>query len=684
MVEVEYRAVDLQDDATPQVEDDRTRMLYRQAPGALVVAASAATGLVAAHAHTWDTRAALWGLAMFTVVAARVGLVVWFRRRVAASSTGLERWAYVHAAGVLLSGALFAVWPPLFFPTASVPERLLTALVLGGTAGGAVALLSVRRRLALAYAALMLVPVSILLLWQETLPERIAGALGVLYWLTMVVAISTTHRSIVDALRFSRRNERLLVVAAEQRAATAAAHAELARAQRALEQTNRDLEGRIAERTQDLRRLAAHDSLTGLANRAQLIQLAERLLAPGSDPFVLFFLDLDGFKEVNDSFGHAVGDMVLRAVGQRLTVIAPEALAVARWGGDEFVIVVPRDDRREREVQFAHALLGGLREPIDQGSLSVRVDGCIGMAFWPEDASTLDALIQGADLAVYAAKATGPGQVRRYDEELAVGARRQARLKQALGQALSRHDEEIRLSYQPIHDLRRGHLVSVEALVRWRHPEYGEIPPAEFIPLAEQGGDIMALGDLVLHAACRFLASVPASLLPEVAVNVSARQLKDPRFALRVEHALSVTGLDPHRLTLELTESAFATDPDQLESVMRGLGRHGIRFAIDDFGTGYSSLAYLQRLPASTLKIDRSFVNALDGTGRPIIEASLSLASAFEMEVIAEGVETEAQARTLMALGIDRLQGFYVGRPMTEAHLRDAITGAGPAGVVPN
>ena len=683
MVGVEFRRVDSLDEiATQQVEDDRTRILYRQAPGALVVAAGAATGLVAAHAHAWSPAVVVWGLAMVAVVAARVAVVGAFRRLVRPSSTRLERWAYVHAAGVLLAGALFAVWPPLSFPEASVAERLLTALVLGGTAGGAVALLSVRRRLALVYAALMLVPVSVGLLWQQTLPERIAGALGLLYWLTMCVSIATTHRSIIDALRFSRRNEQLLGVAAEQRAAAAAAHAELARAQGALEQTNRDLEARIAERTLDLRRLASHDGLTGLANRAQLTQTAERLLASGSAPFVLFFLDLDGFKEVNDSFGHAVGDMVLRAVGHRLTVLAPEALALARWGGDEFVIVLPRDEGREREVQFAHALLGGLREPIDEGPLSVRVDGCIGMAFWPEDATTLDALIHGADLAVYAAKAVGAGQVRRYDEELALGARRQARLKQALGHALACHDEEIRLFYQPIHDVRRGQIASVEALVRWRHPELGEITPAEFIPLAEQGGDIMALGDVVLHAACRFLASVPASMLPSVAVNVSARQLKDPRFALRVEHALSVTRLDPQRLTLELTESAFATDPDQLESVMRGLGHHGIRFAIDDFGTGYSSLAYLQRLPASTLKIDRSFVHALDGTGRPIIEASLSLASAFDMEVIAEGVETEAQARTLTGLGVHRLQGFYVGRPMAESHLRDQLARGGEALVI--
>jgi len=312
--------------------------------------------------------------------------------------------------------------------------------------------------------------------------------------------------------------------------------------------------------------------------------------------------------------------------------------------------------------------------------VALRVDGCIGVAFWPEDGRTLDALIHGADLAVYAAKAAGAGQVRRYADDLASVWRRRVLIKHALGRAIANGDSALRLEYQPVHDARTRRVVSAEALLRWTDPYLGAVAPAEFIPLAEQSGDILALGEMVLQAGCRFAASLPEDRLPAVAVNVSAQQLRYPGFVATVERALEQSGLDPRRLSLELTESAFAIDAIGLEARMRELGRLGISFAIDDFGTGYSSLAYLQRLPARTLKIDRSFVAAIDGSGRPIIEAAVSLAGAFGLEVVAEGVEQEAQLQTLVALGVDRVQGYLLGRAMEADYLREQLTAHASAG----
>ncbi|MEZ5285127.1 MAG: bifunctional diguanylate cyclase/phosphodiesterase [Vicinamibacterales bacterium] len=644
-------------------------MLYRQAPGAVAVTLAVSTGLLVAHTPAFDPLALAWGGVMLLLAACRASLA-WAFAHAALPHLSIRAWDQLYAAVVLLMGVNFGIWPVMFFPEASADERLLGGLVLGGMAGGAMAVLSARRWLALTYGALLLVPGGAALIALGGTPERVAGVLALVYWVAMVVSVSATNRSVTDALFLSHRNQQLLDETDRQRAAVAEANHELERTQEALEETNRDLEQRIVERTTDLERLAAHDGLTGLANRSQLVQLAQHFLDPNAGPLAVYFLDLDGFKEINDSLGHVVGDSVLREVAGRLMSTATEAVALARWGGDEFVIVARRGPSADRDVQFAHALLGALRQPIYRDTLALRVDGCIGVAFWPEDGEDLDELIHGADLAVYAAKAAGTGQVRCYTDDLARVGRRQSRIKQALGQAIAARDPGLRVFYQPIFDAATRRIVSAEALVRWHHPLFGDVEPNEFIPLAEQSGDITALGQVVIDAVCRFAASVPAERLPTIAANVSAQQLRHPRFLSSVEHALSHAGLDPRRLTLELTESAFATDAEQLETMMHRLERLGIRFAIDDFGTGYSSLSYLQRLPARTLKIDRAFVAAIDGTGRPIVEASLSLAAAFGMEVIAEGVEEASQAEVLVALGVTRLQGYFLARPMDEDAMR--------------
>ena len=661
-----------------KVEFDRTRALYRQAPGAALVSMAAAIGLMIVGMDAGPGGAQwAWGAVMGLLLMLRVVLAVACRRRMTTARSA-PVWNTLYTTLVVSSGFHFALWTCLFF--ANLPElhRLVAALIFGAMAGGAVAVLSVRRWLAIAYGTLLLLPPSVMLALGEGRMETVAGILGLSYLTTMFFSVKAIGESIVAAFEYSHLNEGLLTEAREKRIELASANQQLEAAKVELEQTNRDLEDRISERTAQLRRIATHDSLTGLSNRRRLAEIADTVIEAACPSVVVYLLDLDGFKEINDSMGHAVGDQVLVEVARRLERLATDSqtLALARWGGDEFIIIRRRTERAGDPIDYAQKLLDSLRKPIDGNAYSVGIDACIGVAHWPEDGSTLGELIDHADMAVYCAKAIGRGEVRPFNQHMSDNARRNLKLKQALSRALYCRDPGLRLVFQPIFDAGSGKITSFEALARWHHDELGEIGPMEFIALAEASGDIVPLGEWILNEACLFGASLPAGpreSKPAINVNVSARQLNHPDYWASVSSALAVSGLEPARLTLELTESVFALDSEHAFEVLQNIEALGVQLAIDDFGTGYSSLSYLQRLGAGTLKIDRSFVSSLESGGRPIIEATLSMARAFGMRVVAEGIENEPQADTLRGLGVDSLQGFLLGQPGSEFEARSLL-----------
>jgi diguanylate cyclase (GGDEF)-like protein/PAS domain S-box-containing protein len=426
-----------------------------------------------------------------------------------------------------------------------------------------------------------------------------------------------------------------------------------------------------------LHELATHDTLTGLPNRALLHERLQHMLAgcaPGSAVAVLF-LDLDRFKEVNDSFGHEFGDVLLCEVAARLRKVLRPTDVIARLGGDEFVVAASCAHGRASAHRVAAKLLDVLTSPIRVGAQEVIVGASIGISMYPEDAATRELLFQAADTAMYRAKAGGRNRYCFFEPDMTREARARMTLQNALRPALARGQFE--LHYQPRIDLSTMAITGFEALVRWQHPELGRVPPGEFIGIAEETGLIIGIGNWVLQQACR----QTRGLIDEfgrpvrVSVNVSARQLAQPGFVDEVRSALASTGLAPSSLELELTESALIENLDRAAAMLGELNALGVKLAVDDFGTGYSGLAYLRRFPIDILKLDRSFVLCEDGriSAFDFIKAFVDMAHALRMSVVAEGVETTEVLDFLRAANCDEVQGYLLARPMPFADLRTLL-----------
>ncbi|MGM9513206.1 two-component system response regulator [Roseateles sp. DB2] len=414
-----------------------------------------------------------------------------------------------------------------------------------------------------------------------------------------------------------------------------------------------------------IQHLAFHDALTGLGNRHRMDFCLKQFIAASDAKaegggFALCFLDLDGFKTINDTLGHHRGDELLVTVAQRLCACLRRSDIAIRLGGDEFVILLNQLTQREALLTLADKLLTAVREPVLlDGTEPVSVSASLGLALFPEHASTADELVKAADTAMYAAKSAGRNRCEIYDSQLAARAVERLQIEQGLRRA--RVGEQLQLHWQPIVEMASGRVIGAEALLRWQHPEYGPISPERFIPIAEESGLIEDIGRAVLQEACRQgRAWLDAGLrLERVAVNVSARQLQREGFADGVRQALLQQAFPAERLELELTESALQT-VDSGQRLLGELRRLGVRLAIDDFGTGFSSLSMLKYFPLDRLKIDRSFVRDLetDPNDQAITRAIVALARALGLALTAEGVETEAQRQALQALGVEEAQGW--------------------------
>ncbi|WP_448626164.1 putative bifunctional diguanylate cyclase/phosphodiesterase [Geodermatophilus sp. URMC 64] len=423
------------------------------------------------------------------------------------------------------------------------------------------------------------------------------------------------------------------------------------------------------------------DPLTGLANRTQLLETASALLQRRREPVSVLLLDVDDFKDVNDTRGHSAGDQLLLAVAGRLAgCVRPEDL-VARLGGDEFAVVMGAGPQTARAV--AARILAAFGDPVSLDGRTVVVHVSIGVAdtTTPGERSA-EALLRNADLAMYLAKAQGKHRVVVYADGMAQEARGKAELVESLARALP--EGQLAVHYQPVVGLPAGEVTSYEALVRWQHPERGLVSPADFIPLAEDTGLIVPIGAWVLTEAARQAVtwSREAGRPIGMAVNLSPRQLADDDVVATVAAALEETGLPAVQLTLEVTESVLVQDIERVVDRLRALRTLGVRIAIDDFGTGYSSLSYLRRLPADTIKIDRSFVTDLaqDGASRTLVSSIIELARSLHLDVVAEGVEDVAQRSVLQSLQCSHAQGFLFARPRPAAQQRPGLLdGAIPA-----
>jgi diguanylate cyclase (GGDEF)-like protein/PAS domain S-box-containing protein len=414
---------------------------------------------------------------------------------------------------------------------------------------------------------------------------------------------------------------------------------------------------------------AQHDFLTGLPNRMllndrirQAIALAPRHLKK----FAVLFLDLDGFKHINDSLGHSIGDKLLQSIARRLVDCVRGSDTVSRQGGDEFVVLLSEEEEGQDAAISARRMLESVAQPhfIDQHQLHVTTS--IGVSIYPHDGLDAETLIKNADTAMYQAKENGRQSYQFFKPAMNVRAVERQSIEESLRRALER--QEFALHYQPKISLRTGAITGAEALIRWTHPVRGAVPPAQFIPVAEDCGLILPIGRWVLREACKEARAWADAGLPAttVAVNISAMEFRDESFLEGLFAILRETGLDPRALELELTESVLIKHAESAQAILRALRERGVQVALDDFGTGYSSLSYLRRFKVDTLKIDQSFVraitNAPDETG--IVSAVIGMGSSLSLRVVAEGVETSEELAFLRAHHCDEAQGFYFSQPV--------------------
>jgi len=438
----------------------------------------------------------------------------------------------------------------------------------------------------------------------------------------------------------------------------------------------------------ELEHQAFHDTLTGLPNRALFRNRVEHALASRRRdhmPVAVLFLDIDDFKFVNDSLGHAAGDQLLLEIGRRLEDCMRPVDTAARLGGDEFAILIRDSESELHAVEIAQRVMGAVTSPIVLEGRDVHVAGSVGIAFSDQNMVTArdaEELLRNADAAMYMAKEAGKGGYQLFNPEMHVRAMSRLELKTELQRALE--NGEFSLRYQPIMDLARGDMAGMEALVRWEHPEKGLLPPIEFIPLLEETGLIVPVGHHILTEACAWAARMQSECPREppmsMAVNVSARQLQRPEFIAEVATVLEETGIFPSSLTLELTESVMMEDMEVSLLRLEALRRLGVKLAIDDFGTGYSSLNYVRELPVDILKIDRSFLADTNPQVTEMTASIVELARIFNLKAVAEGVENLDQLERLQGMHCDFGQGYHFARPLPAQEILDLVNAQRAAG----
>ncbi|MCT8001554.1 EAL domain-containing protein [Sphingomonas sanguinis] len=602
-------------------------------PRSLVIGAltSSAIAVVVAIASQDDWLiACAWGIALVALV--RIVDTFWTRRT--ATTRQQERG---YRLGALSYAALLGVFGLLTLTrTDDGVLHLLSVTTAIGYAAGIAGRNAGRPLIALSQLCCASLPLSIGLLIPL---EPLKALLALVILLFVVAMMDITQQTYAEILRAT--------VASEEKAALAEHHAQMAR----------------------------RDDLTGVSNRTAFREHFEerlRSLSGSGDKLALLWLDLDRFKEVNDSFGHLAGNALLVAVARRLTAQFGQAGLVARLGGDEFAVLchISHADAAEG---IGKTVLDLVRHPVAFSGNMLRTSASIGMAIAPDDGDDADTLLKNADLALYRAKENGRGRFFLYEPLMDEKIERRRQLAAAMDGALERG--EFRLLFQPIFRLEGGDITSCETLLRWNSPQFGPVSPAEFIPIAEENGLIVPIGDWVLRRACLAANGWPPEVT--VAVNLSPVQLRTPELHKAVKRALDASGLPPQRLTLEVTETVLLDDVERSIEALTALNRIHVCTTLDDFGTGYSSLSYLTQFPFQTLKIDRSFVIDLEHNPASvaIVQTIVELAAKLGMRTVAEGVETPAQLEQLRRTRCDSVQGFLLARPMPADRLSALFAG---------
>jgi diguanylate cyclase len=449
-----------------------------------------------------------------------------------------------------------------------------------------------------------------------------------------------------------------------------------------LEQVIEDRTRGLEAANRQLRHLATHDSLTGLPNRILLEDRLSQAIAHATrdgHTFAVAIFDLDRFKDINDSFGHGVGDELLKEVARRLQGIARSIDTVVRLGGDEFVMIIDHLAQPADAQVVAQRAITALQKPLSIGTKTLQSSASVGIALYPQDGSSVESLMAHADAAMYFVKQNGRNNVQYFEPGMDADTQDRGRMESDLQQALKR--KQFELHYQPKVDAQTGLISGAEALIRWRHPVRGLVQPGTFLPLAENCGLIESIGNWVIHEACQQASAWQRQGLPptRVSVNLSAFQFRDGKLLGTIRRALHDARLDPGYLEVEVSESTLMSDPEESVNILKQLSEMGVLVSVDDFGTGYSSMSYLQRFPIDKLKIDRTFISEVTSSSddASIVSAIVSLGHTLKLKVIAEGVETPEQLEFLQMLGCDQYQGFHYSAAMPANELADLIREGG-------
>ena len=537
-----------------------------------------------------------------------------------------------------LTWGAVALW---MFPPDNIAHQVILAFVIAGMCAGAVTTLSPMLSSLFAFVILSVAPIVVQFLFLDV---DVAYTMAVMSFIFVLIILKT-------AMNFNKTVKESLLIRYEQR-----------------------LSKKIIEHQ------TLYDPLTNLPNRRLLIEKIKDEIAHAirhDNVGAVLFLDLDYFKTINDSMGHAVGDKLLRQIADRLTNALRQEDTIARLGGDEFVILISSIDEAAEAANkkikfFAEKIMSLFENEFDVNGQAIFISASIGISTFPEAEAVAEELLQKSDVAMYEAKSAGRNKMRFFIPEMQQHIIYQRELEKGLRNAII--NDELELYYQPLFDA-DNKMFSVEALIRWNHPEMGLVPPIDFIGLAEKRGLIIPIGDWVLEQACSHLVLINENADISMSINVSTRQFNETTFVEKMLEVLARTGVNPKQVTLEITESMIMVNVDDTIDKMKELTAEGICFSIDDFGTGYSSLAYLKKLPVELLKIDKSFVLDIpeDSNDAVIVETILAMACHMKIDVIAEGVETQEALEFLKSKGCCKFQGYLFARPMPFDELNSLI-----------
>ncbi|MDA3132483.1 phosphodiesterase [Atlantibacter subterranea] len=614
------------------------KLLYNNAlPGILITFITSSTlAFSFLNSGNLFTKLTWWGLMMVVLIIRIIDTQLWVNADPVRK--GDISWIVRFSSGCLVTATLWSAYILCFYHTFSTEEFTAAIVILSAMAGGATSVLSGNLMLSSLYNIIILLPMSVLLIFQPEQYRVNLGFLGVCFTLTMIISSMKAARYIKEAILLRYRNQTLL----------------------------ERMEKTIKRRTQEVYEISHIDALTGLYNRVSFLSAAEeisnRYKNNREKGFSIFFIDLDGFKNINDTLGHDIGDMVLISLSARLNDFYRQGNLICRWGGDEFIYLTTETDRH-LTWQLAENMVTSLSRPILLDDQTITLGATIGIAVCPEHDTSITRLIQLADIAMYSQKGKYPERVAFYNHELEESLRRKITLNEALRYALDRN--EFRAVYQPIVD-GNGEIVSFEALLRW-HFQGRDISPAEFIPLMEQSGRIVQIGNWIMEEACRILSEMlKLKSGISMCVNISIIQFYDKEFVDNVNNLIDRYAIPPHLLHLEVTESIIHSEQHTIYHKVSQLQKRGVKFSVDDFGTGYSSLSVIHNMNIDFIKIDRSFINNIENKGRTIVQAVKDISESLDFDVIAEGVETEKQAAILKQCGVHFMQGYYFSRPLEQ------------------